>query len=167
MLRYPGDSLDAAESLLWRPWFHHHDSVLAGLCLINPSVKLMQGDLLVSGSTDRTLRVRGLLCSHGLRAGLVPLMHICMHACMQKLAALTRADTHTHTLWNVQGYLLHNKETCMLTCGCLHYGTQLWNMSEGRCLHTLRGHQSTVRCVKIRGTKIMSGSRDQTVSHYP
>jgi len=163
VLRYPGDSLDAAESLLWRPWFHHHDSVLAGLCLINPSVELMQGDLLVSGSTDRTLRVRGLLCSHGLRAGLVPLMH----ACKNWLHLHAQTHTHAHIVECTRRYLLHNKETCMLTCGCLHYGTQLWNMSEGRCLHTLRGHQSTVRCVKIRGTKIMSGSRDQTVSYYP
>jgi WD40 repeat protein len=41
---------------------------------------------------------------------------------------------------------------------------QVWSLSSGACLHILSGHTSTVRCVRMVGQHIVSGSRDMTVS---
>ncbi len=40
---------------------------------------------------------------------------------------------------------------------------QVWAMNTGRCIHTLTGHNSTVRCVRLCGNIAVSGSRDATL----
>lgn len=50
---------------------------------------------------------------------------------------------------------------------------QVWDMTDGRCVHVLRGHMSTVRCVRVAvrpacaadaGARIaVSGARDATL----
>ena len=40
---------------------------------------------------------------------------------------------------------------------------QVWNAESGTCVHTLYGHTSTVRCMHLHSTKVVSGSRDATL----
>ncbi|KAL1992752.1 hypothetical protein VTN49DRAFT_3508 [Thermomyces lanuginosus] len=52
----------------------------------------------------------------------------------------------------------------VLVSGGCDREVRVWNMATGKCLHRLRGHNSTVRCLKMadRNTAI-SGSRDTTL----
>lgn len=74
----------------------------------------MANNVIVSGSTDRTLKVLNL----------------------------SAADC---------GHLLEN------------VSFQVWNAESGTCVHTLYGHTSTVRCMHLHSTKVVSGSRDATL----
>ena len=44
-----------------------------------------------------------------------------------------------------------------------HPPLQVWNAESGTCVHTLYGHTSTVRCMHLHSTKVVSGSRDATL----
>ena len=41
--------------------------------------------------------------------------------------------------------------------------SKVWNAESGTCVHTLYGHTSTVRCMHLHATKVVSGSRDATL----
>ena len=73
----------------------------------------MANNVIVSGSTDRTLKVQYFWCGH--------------------------------QVYNV------------------HSSLQVWNAESGTCVHTLYGHTSTVRCMHLHATKVVSGSRDATL----
>ena len=45
----------------------------------------------------------------------------------------------------------------------VHSLLQVWNAESGTCVHTLYGHTSTVRCMHLHATKVVSGSRDATL----
>ena len=70
----------------------------------------MANNVIVSGSTDRTLKVSNLSSGH-----------------------------------------------------CENMAIQVWNAESGTCVHTLYGHTSTVRCMHLHSTKVVSGSRDATL----
>ncbi|KAK4230773.1 dehydrogenase E1 component-domain-containing protein [Podospora fimiseda] len=51
-----------------------------------------------------------------------------------------------------------------LVSGGCDRDVRVWNLPDGRCRHTLRGHTSTVRCLKMSdATTAISGSRDTTL----
>ncbi|KAL6716909.1 hypothetical protein ACLMJK_004821 [Lecanora helva] len=52
----------------------------------------------------------------------------------------------------------------MLVSGGCDRDVRVWNMATGQSIHTLRGHTSTVRCLKMLNAKTaVSGSRDTTL----
>jgi len=52
----------------------------------------------------------------------------------------------------------------ILVSGGCDRDVRVWDLSTGACLHTLRGHTSTVRCLKMSdSTTAISGSRDTTL----
>ncbi|QUC22205.1 uncharacterized protein UV8b_06446 [Ustilaginoidea virens] len=54
-------------------------------------------------------------------------------------------------------------EDVMVSGGC-DRDVRVWDLKTGACLHTLRGHTSTVRCLKMAdSTTAISGSRDTTL----
>ncbi|CAG8973018.1 hypothetical protein HYALB_00007867 [Hymenoscyphus albidus] len=54
-------------------------------------------------------------------------------------------------------------EDTLVSGGC-DRDVRVWDMSTGESLHTLRGHTSTVRCLKMaNSTTAISGSRDTTL----
>ncbi|KAF4816843.1 F-box/WD repeat-containing protein 7 [Colletotrichum siamense] len=54
-------------------------------------------------------------------------------------------------------------EDILVSGGC-DRDVRVWNLATGACLHTLRGHTSTVRCLKMSDANTaISGSRDTTL----
>lgn len=54
-------------------------------------------------------------------------------------------------------------EDKLVSGGC-DRDVRVWDLSTGECLHTLRGHTSTVRCLKMSDANTaISGSRDTTL----
>ncbi|EJT74337.1 F-box/WD repeat-containing protein 7 [Gaeumannomyces tritici R3-111a-1] len=54
-------------------------------------------------------------------------------------------------------------EDLLVSGGC-DRDVRVWDLSTGACLHTLRGHTSTVRCLKMSDSNTaISGSRDTTL----
>ncbi|KOS19564.1 F-box/WD repeat-containing protein 7 [Escovopsis weberi] len=54
-------------------------------------------------------------------------------------------------------------EDTMVSGGC-DRDVRVWDLKTGACLHTLRGHTSTVRCLKMADANTaISGSRDMTL----
>lgn len=52
----------------------------------------------------------------------------------------------------------------ILVSGGCDRDVRVWNMATGKSIHTLRGHTSTVRCLKMSDAKTaISGSRDTTL----
>jgi len=52
----------------------------------------------------------------------------------------------------------------ILVSGGCDRDVRVWDMTTGNCLHTLRGHTSTVRCLKMSDSNTaISGSRDTTL----
>ncbi|RYP85291.1 hypothetical protein DL769_001022 [Monosporascus sp. CRB-8-3] len=52
----------------------------------------------------------------------------------------------------------------ILVSGGCDRDVRVWDMANGQCLHTLRGHTSTVRCLKMSDANTaISGSRDTTL----
>ncbi|KAI6359324.1 hypothetical protein MCOR25_007085 [Pyricularia grisea] len=52
----------------------------------------------------------------------------------------------------------------LLVSGGCDRDVRVWDLSTGACLHTLRGHTSTVRCLKMSDSNTaISGSRDTTL----
>ncbi|EFX02967.1 f-box and wd domain containing protein [Grosmannia clavigera kw1407] len=52
----------------------------------------------------------------------------------------------------------------ILVSGGCDRDVRVWNLATGACLHTLRGHTSTVRCLKMSDENTaISGSRDTTL----
>ena len=40
---------------------------------------------------------------------------------------------------------------------------RVWSAETGKCIETLYGHCSTVRCMALAGNEVVSGSRDNTL----
>ncbi|WVQ76907.1 hypothetical protein IAR50_006585 [Cryptococcus sp. DSM 104548] len=53
----------------------------------------------------------------------------------------------------------------MVVSGGCDRNIKIWNVDTGECLHTLTGHTSTIRCLKVLPSRpiLVSGSRDNTI----
>jgi F-box and WD-40 domain protein CDC4 len=72
--------------------------------------------------------------------------------------ALRTLQGHVMGVWAMVPW-----EDLLVSGGC-DRDVRVWNMATGQCLHTLRGHTSTVRCLKMSDAKTaISGSRDTTL----
>ncbi|VDD81033.1 unnamed protein product [Mesocestoides corti] len=97
--------------------------------------------LLVSGSTDRTLRVWRLDGLHWPCA-----MTLFGHLSTVRCLAASLSDSED-----------------LIVSGSRDTTLRLWNIRSGECLLTLQGHLGAVRCVCFRDSYIVSGSYDCTV----
>ncbi|KAI4281556.1 MAG: hypothetical protein L6R38_003603 [Xanthoria sp. 2 TBL-2021] len=77
-------------------------------------------------------------------------------------------DTQGEHLRTLQGHMMGvwamvPWEDTLVSGGC-DRDVRVWNMATGASVHTLRGHTSTVRCLKMANSRIaISGSRDTTL----
>ncbi|KAL8727888.1 MAG: hypothetical protein Q9166_005765 [cf. Caloplaca sp. 2 TL-2023] len=77
-------------------------------------------------------------------------------------------DTQGEHLRTLQGHMMGvwamvPWEDTLVSGGC-DRDVRVWNMATGASVHTLRGHTSTVRCLKMSNSRIaISGSRDTTL----
>ncbi|KAI0127313.1 WD40-repeat-containing domain protein [Xylariales sp. AK1849] len=72
--------------------------------------------------------------------------------------ALRTLQGHVMGVWAMVPW-----EDVLVSGGC-DRDVRVWDMTTGACLHTLRGHTSTVRCLKMSDSNTaISGSRDTTL----
>jgi F-box and WD-40 domain protein CDC4 len=77
-------------------------------------------------------------------------------------------DTEGNALRTLQGHVMGvwamvPWDDILVSGGC-DRDVRVWDLSTGVCLHTLRGHTSTVRCLKMSDANTaISGSRDTTL----
>ncbi|KAL8945738.1 MAG: hypothetical protein Q9222_007767 [Ikaeria aurantiellina] len=77
-------------------------------------------------------------------------------------------DTQGEHLRTLQGHIMGvwamvPWDDILVSGGC-DRDVRVWNMATGASVHTLRGHTSTVRCLKMSGARTaISGSRDTTL----
>lgn len=77
-------------------------------------------------------------------------------------------DTEGNALRTLQGHVMGvwamvPWEDILVSGGC-DRDVRVWDLRTGACLHTLRGHTSTVRCLKMSDANTaISGSRDTTL----
>ncbi|KAI0181081.1 WD domain-containing protein [Hypoxylon sp. FL1284] len=77
-------------------------------------------------------------------------------------------DREGNALRTLQGHIMGvwamvPWEDILVSGGC-DRDVRVWDMSTGKCLYTLRGHTSTVRCLKMSDANTaISGSRDTTL----
>ncbi|KAK7990851.1 F-box and WD-40 domain-containing protein CDC4 [Apiospora arundinis] len=72
--------------------------------------------------------------------------------------ALRTLQGHVMGVWAMVPW-----EDILVSGGC-DRDVRVWDMATGSCLHTLRGHTSTVRCLKMSDANTaISGSRDTTL----
>ncbi|KAI8094172.1 WD40-repeat-containing domain protein [Thamnidium elegans] len=74
-------------------------------------------------------------------------------------------EGHEGGVWALQfiGGNEHDPERILLSGGC-DRDVRVWDLNRGKLRHVLRGHTSTVRCLKIRDKRIaVTGSRDTTL----
>ncbi|KAK4123590.1 WD40 repeat-like protein [Parathielavia appendiculata] len=77
-------------------------------------------------------------------------------------------DTDGNALRTLQGHVMGvwamvPWDDVLVSGGC-DRDVRVWDLSTGACLHTLRGHTSTVRCLKMSDANTaISGSRDTTL----
>ncbi|KAL2129440.1 hypothetical protein VTI74DRAFT_4339 [Chaetomium olivicolor] len=77
-------------------------------------------------------------------------------------------DTEGNALRTLQGHVMGvwamvPWDDILVSGGC-DRDVRVWDLSTGACLHTLRGHTSTVRCLKMSDADTaISGSRDTTL----
>ncbi|KAG2201837.1 hypothetical protein INT47_004394 [Mucor saturninus] len=65
--------------------------------------------------------------------------------------------------WAHGGKVKHDPERILVTGGC-DRDVRVWNLNTGELRHTLRGHNSTVRCLRMKDKRIaVTGSRDTTM----
>ncbi|KAI1419010.1 WD40-repeat-containing domain protein [Xylaria sp. FL1777] len=81
-----------------------------------------------------------------------------IHIFDRKGNALRTLQGHIMGVWAMVPW-----EDILVSGGC-DRDVRVWDMTTGACLHTLRGHTSTVRCLKMSDANIaISGSRDTTL----
>lgn len=77
-------------------------------------------------------------------------------------------DTEGNALRTLQGHVMGvwamvPWDDILVSGGC-DREVRVWDLTTGNCLHTLRGHTSTVRCLKMSDANTaISGSRDTTL----
>ncbi|TGJ85617.1 hypothetical protein E0Z10_g3146 [Xylaria hypoxylon] len=81
-----------------------------------------------------------------------------IHIFDRKGNALRTLQGHIMGVWAMVPW-----EDILVSGGC-DRDVRVWDMTNGACLHTLRGHTSTVRCLKMSDENTaISGSRDTTL----
>ncbi|MEQ2173906.1 hypothetical protein GOODEAATRI_002382 [Goodea atripinnis] len=92
----------------------------------------MRDNIIISGSTDRTLKVWNAETGE------------CIHTLYG----------HTST---VRCMHLHEKR---VVSGSRDATLRVWDIETGQCLHVLMGHVAAVRCVQYDGRRVVSGAYD-------
>ena len=65
-------------------------------------------------------------------------------------------------MYRVNGITSLGGDEGRVVCGCADHTVRVYDMNDGRCLHTLRGHTEWVNCVVAMGggDVVVSGCRD-------
>ncbi|KAI8145345.1 WD40-repeat-containing domain protein [Fennellomyces sp. T-0311] len=71
---------------------------------------------------------------------------------------------HEGGVWALQFIKLQNGHRVLVTGGC-DRAVLVWNLETGQLIHSMPGHSSTVRCLRVHeeGKLAITGSRDHTV----
>jgi F-box/WD-40 domain protein 7 len=103
----------------------------------------LEGNRLVSGSTDLTIKVWDLSNSHSWSA----------------IACRVTMVGHTDTVRCVQ----MDSGRDLVISGSYDSSLKVWELRTGTCLRTLRGHEGPVLAIQARGNLLVSGSGDRTL----
>ena len=114
----------------------------------------MKDDLIVSGSTDRSLRVWDAASGECKRVSYFLYTGIVVQPYFQALYG------HSSTV-----RCMAMKDNYVVS-GSRDNTLRLWNLDTFQCEGVLQGHVAAVRCVCFDGKKIVSGSYDYTVKVY-
>lgn len=109
----------------------------------------MSGRIIISGSTDRTLKVWDAetgVCIHTLYGHTSTVR--CMHLHENKYVTL-RINT-----------ICYLQYICRVVSGSRDATLRVWDVQTGNCLHVLVGHIAAVRCVQYDGKLVVSGAYD-------
>ncbi|CDH49548.1 f-box and wd repeat-containing protein [Lichtheimia corymbifera JMRC:FSU:9682] len=70
---------------------------------------------------------------------------------------------HEGGVWALQFVKVSEQETILVSGGC-DRELRVWELNSGTLRHVLRGHSSTIRCLKMRDAQVaVTGSRDATL----
>ncbi len=105
-------------------------------------------DTIVTGGTDRTLRV------WNAQTG------VCMHVLRGHEGEIECIDVDQNVI--VSGST--DNTLRVITHSCLAFSNaQIWSLSDGRCVGVLRGHDAAVTCCQLSQGRVASGSADKTI----
>ncbi|WAQ99695.1 FBXW7-like protein [Mya arenaria] len=146
----------------------------------------MQGNIIISGSTDRTLKVWNAdtgQCMHTLygHTSTVRCMHLCgtngsrdatlrvwnvetgqcLHVLMGHVAAVRCVQYDGRRV--VSGAYDYMFDGVHIVSGSLDTSIRVWDVETGNCLHTLIGHQSLTSGLELKDNILVSGNADSTV----
>jgi WD40 repeat protein len=115
------------------------------------------GDILVSGSVDREVRVWDIVTGYVLNAilGKSKIHHTNSYIYLRE--SIYALNGHAST---VRCLTFVNKDTAV--SGGRDGTLRVWNIRNGLCTGVLSGHNHSVRCVVVTGDLIVSGSYDKT-----
>uniref|UniRef100_A0A8C4WYC4 F-box/WD repeat-containing protein 7 n=1 Tax=Eptatretus burgeri TaxID=7764 RepID=A0A8C4WYC4_EPTBU len=135
----------------------------------------MRGNTIVSGSTDRTLKVWNAdtgQCVYTLYGHTSTVR--CMHLHSNRVVSGSRDATLR--VWDIEtGLCLHvlMGHVAAVRCvqfdgrrvvsGAYDYTVKVWDPETETCLHTLQGHTNRVYSLQFDGTHIVSGSLDTSI----
>nr|CAD7571429.1 unnamed protein product [Timema californicum] len=135
----------------------------------------MSGSIIISGSTDRTLKVWNAesgQCIHTLYGHTSTVR--CMHLHGKKVVSGSRDATLR--VWNIEsGECLHvlvghlaavrcvQYDGRLVVSGAYDYMVKVWNAEREECLHTLQGHTNRVYSLQFDGLHVVSGSLDTSI----
>ncbi|KAI8059490.1 WD40-repeat-containing domain protein [Gongronella butleri] len=83
----------------------------------------------------------------------------------QSASHLFTLEGHEGGVWALQfkGGTTRDPDRLLVSGGC-DRDVRVWDLDKGRLLHVLRGHTSTVRCLKMRDKRLaVTGSRDNSL----
>lgn len=113
----------------------------------------MSGSIIISGSTDRTLKVWDAetgCCIHTLYGHTSTVR--CMHLHKNKYVFYAPIVCSCYA-----------SNCCRVVSGSRDATLRVWDIETGECLHVLVGHMAAVRCVQYDGRLVVSGAYDYMV----
>ena len=146
----------------------------------------LQGNKLVSGSTDLTIKVWDLDTQpdwSSIACRVTMMGHSDTVRCVQMDTArnivISGSYDTTLKIWNLHtgsqentlrghsGYVLaiYHTQGARLISGSADKSVRLWNLDSGNCVGVLQGHKEAVTCVTMDSTesRIITGSLDRTI----
>ncbi|GBG35082.1 Guanine nucleotide-binding protein subunit beta-like protein, partial [Hondaea fermentalgiana] len=160
---------------IWNATSGEEQHVLKGHSVWVTSVAI-QGDTIVSGSSDQTVCIWNAIPSDKEQHGLTGHSDLVTSVAIQGDTIVSGSSDKTVRIWNAtsgeEQHVLkgHSKlinsvaiQGDTVVSGSDDNTMRIWNATSGEELHVFKGHSGEVYSVAIQGETIVSGSEDKTV----